>query len=88
MPWPLHVSAAVQLPQGCKLQARWAAGRKPGQALLSAGAPVASVHVTLLVDLPPAVMCKDCCQLFGSGSDNKKMTQQAMRMHTAGVSLY
>ena len=56
VPRPPHVRAAVQLLQGCRLQARWAAGRKPGQALLSAGAPVASVHVTLLVDLPPAEM--------------------------------
>ena len=57
-PRPPHVSAAVQLLQGCRLHLRWAAGRKPEHALPSAGAPVASVHVTLLVDLPPAMIHK------------------------------
>ena len=54
LPWPLQVSAAVQLLQGCRLHLRWAAGENPGHMLLSAGFPVASVHVTILVEEPPA----------------------------------
>ena len=55
VPWPPHVLAAVQLRQGCKLHLRWAVGWKPGHALPSASAPVASVHVTLLMSMPPAM---------------------------------
>lgn len=53
VPWPLQVSAAVQLAQGCRLHLWCDAGRNPEHMLASAGAPVASMHVTLLVDAPP-----------------------------------
>ena len=84
----MHVSAAVQLLQGCRLHARWAAGRKPRHALLSAGAPVASVHVTLLLDLPPAMTHNGCCQLSSPDLMIKTTIQQAIFMYTADVALY
>ncbi len=67
LPWPLQVSAAVQLLQGCRLHLRREAGEKPGHMLLSAGFPVASIHVTVLVEEPPT-NCTGCPYLKARGN--------------------